>query len=122
MESQSVDLDSGLSGAALAFVTGTGGIAEIWAGFGGCFNELGWQALRQLPATERKRILDALFRADGLGLDEGRIPMGASDYASEWHSYTEKRDDFALDSFSIERDQAELLSYIQKALARRLNM
>ena len=48
--------------------------------------------------------------------------MGASDYASDWHSYTEKRDDFALDSFSIERDQAELLPYIQEALARRPDM
>lgn len=97
----------------------TGDVAETWEGFGGCFNELGWQALRQLPASERLKIMRALFGADGLQLDIGRIPMGASDYASEWHSYAEKRDDLALDSFSIERDQSELLPFIQEALALR---
>jgi glucosylceramidase len=93
--------------------------AETWQGFGACFNELGWQALRALPATERATILDALFGPDGLRLDLGRIPMGASDYASEWHSYCETRDDHALDTFSIARAQTELLPFIHEALARR---
>ena len=93
--------------------------SELWEGFGGCFNEIGWQALRQLPAPERARIIKSIFSKDGLQLDFGRIPMGASDYASEWHSYTEKRDDFTLDSFSIQRDQSELLPFIHEALAER---
>jgi glucosylceramidase len=96
--------------------------AETWEGFGGCFNELGWQTLRAASPATRTGVLNALFGADGLNLDLGRIPMGASDYASEWHSYTEKRDDFALDSFSIARDQTELLPYIKEAVTRRPDM
>jgi glucosylceramidase len=103
-------------------LTSAGSPAETWEGFGGCFNEIGWQAIRQLTANRRRAILDALFGPKGLNLDSGRIPMGASDYASEWHSYTEKRDDLALDSFSIERDQTELLPFIHEALARRKDL
>ena len=103
-------------------LTAAGGPAEAWEGFGGCFNELGWQALRQLPVKKRRAIMEALFGLDGLQLDLGRIPMGASDYASEWHSYAEKRDDFALDGFSIERDQSELLPFIREALTVRSDL
>lgn len=105
-----------------ATLNAAGAPAEIWEGFGGCFNEIGWQAIRRLPATKRRAVLDALFGKNGLRLDTGRIPMGASDYASEWHSYTEKRDDFALDGFSIARDQTELLPFIQEALSRRKDL
>ncbi len=93
--------------------------AEAWTGFGGCFNELGWRALRGLSAADRAVIFDALFGRDGLGLEIGRLPMGASDYAAEWHSYCETPGDHALDSFSIKRDQAELLPFVHEALARR---
>ena len=113
------DVPTPATSAADAYVEASGVPAETWAGFGACFNELGWQALRGLPAPARGEVLDALFGPDGLRLDLGRIPMGASDYAAEWHSYTERRDDFALDGFSIARDQAELLPYIHEALARR---
>ncbi len=102
-----------------ALVEAAGEAAEVWAGFGGCFNELGWQALRELAPRERGAVLDALFGAEGLRLDLGRIPMGASDYASEWHSYADRPGDFALEHFSIERDRTELLPYIQEALSRR---
>lgn len=105
-----------------ATLSTTGRLAETWEGFGGCFNELGWQALRTLPAAERLKIMRALFSAEGLQLDLGRIPMGASDYASEWHSYAETRDDFALEAFSIARDQAELLPFIHEALALRCDL
>jgi glucosylceramidase len=100
-------------------ITAAGGPAETWDGFGGCFNEIGWQSLRRLPGKERAKIMEALFGESGLKLDSGRIPMGASDYASEWHSYTERRDDFALDGFSIKRDQTELLPFIHEAQALR---
>ena len=105
-----------------ATLTAAGSPAETWDGFGGCFNEIGWQNIRRLTKANRKAVLDALFGENGLRLDSGRIPMGASDYASEWHSYAEKRDDLALDSFSIERDQTELLPFIQEALSLRKDM
>lgn len=90
-----------------------------WEGFGGCFNELGWEAIQGLSAEERGRLFDGLFGADGLSLDIGRLPMGASDYAAGWHSYDETEGDFALKDFSIARDRERLFPYVKEALARR---
>jgi glucosylceramidase len=89
------------------------------AGFGGCFNELGWQALLALPEAERGRVLDLLFQPGcALGSRVCRLPMGASDYALAWHSYDEVDGDFELRHFSIERDRTHLLPYVREALAR----
>jgi len=88
----------------------------VWEGFGGCFNELGWQALRELDAEDRDQIIESLFGQDGLNFDIARLPIGASDYAAAWHSYDEVPGDFALEHFSIERDQQMLIPYIREAL------
>jgi glucosylceramidase len=89
------------------------------AGFGACFNELGWQALRALPEAGRRELLDLLFTPGaGLGLRLGRLPMGASDYALEWHSYDEVDGDYALAHFSLARDRERLFPYVREALAR----
>ena len=95
---------------------------RAWEGFGGCFNELGWDALRALPDADRREILDGLFGLDGLHLDIARLPMGASDYASSWHSYDETEGDLALKDFSIARDRERLFPYVQEAIKRRANL
>ena len=89
------------------------------AGFGGCFNELGWQALLALPEAERGQVLDLLFQP-GCALSSRvcRLPMGASDYALAWHSYDEVDGDYELRHFSIARDRTHLLPYVREALAR----
>ena len=71
-------------------------------GFGGCFNEKGWEVLKLLPDKEREEVLGALFDpAQGCGLSLGRIPMGANDYSLQY--------------FSIARDQEFLIPYIHHA-------
>jgi glucosylceramidase len=88
-------------------------------GFGGCFNELGWVALEALPPDTRGEVLDLLFSPGaGLHLEYGRLPMGASDYALEWHSYDETDGDLELKHFSLARDRAKLFPYVHEALAR----
>lgn len=106
-----------VSGSVNLYSPGTHG--GDWEGFGGCFNELGWEAIQSLNAEDRGRLFDGLFGADGLSLDIGRLPMGASDYASGWHSYDETDGDFALEDFSIARDLERLFPYVMEALARR---
>jgi len=92
--------------------------ADVWEGFGGCFNELGWIALSRLSAAARRKVLASFFcPGDGLGLTIGRIPIGASDYAAEWYSCNEEEGDLAMRRFSIARDQKHLLPYIQEALS-----
>jgi glucosylceramidase len=87
-------------------------------GFGGCFNELGWKALQALSPDDRDHVLDLLFGPQGLHFEVGRLPMGASDYALEWHSYDETDGDLALDHFTIDRDKTHLIPYVKAALAR----
>lgn len=92
---------------------------QVWEGFGGCFNELGWLALQSLRGLDRNRILDALFDPeDGCRFNLARLPIGASDYAAEWYSLNEVEGDLAMKHFSIARDRGCLIPYIRSALRR----
>jgi glucosylceramidase len=87
--------------------------------FGGAFNEMGWDALSVLSATDRDAVLHALFAADGLRFDYCRVPVGASDYAMDRYTLNENAGDYAMTRFSIERDKQRLIPYIKAALAVR---
>lgn len=87
-------------------------------GFGGCFNEMGWEVLHTLPESEREKVYASLFSMDeGCRFTLYRLPIGANDYAIDWYSHNETPLDFSMDHFSIERDQQRLIPYIKKALA-----
>ena len=48
---------------------------QTWEGWGGCFNELGIDALALLPAADRAGIMHGLFHPQGeLRLNIGRVP------------------------------------------------
>ncbi len=90
---------------------------QKWRGFGGTFNEAGWDALNVLSESEKNRALRLLFDVnDGIGFTWGRIPVGASDYALERYSLNETPDDFEMKNFTIERDEKYLIPYIKAAL------
>ncbi len=44
-------------------------------GFGGTFNELGWDALQCLDAEERGKVMEALFAKEGINFAYGRTPI-----------------------------------------------
>lgn len=92
---------------------------RIIEGFGGCFNELGYHAIQQLPEQEQQTVYEALFSPDGdCRFSICRLPIGASDYALEWYSHNETDDDIDMAHFSIERDRKYLIPYIKEALRR----
>jgi glucosylceramidase len=94
----------------------TGERDQTWEGAGGCFNELGWLALSELPAPRRDQILRALFHPeDGCHFNLCRVPVGASDYAASWYSLNQTAGDLAMEQFSIERDRACLIPYVRAA-------
>lgn len=85
-------------------------------GWGGCFNELGWDALNVLSVERRDSVLRQFFGAsEGLKYNYCRMPIGASDYARNWYSLNETPGDFAMQHFSLKRDEAALLPYILAA-------
>jgi glucosylceramidase len=89
---------------------------QQWDGFGGTFNEMGWDAL-SVVSSEIPNAIKLLFDAnDGANFVIGRIPIGASDYAMSWYTLDDTADDFSMASFSIARDQEKLIPYIKEVL------
>ncbi|MEG1564227.1 MAG: glycoside hydrolase family 30 beta sandwich domain-containing protein [Bacteroides sp.] len=84
-------------------------------GFGGCFNELGWEALKLIPDAEREEIFNKMFSPAEANFSYNRFPIGASDYAAGFYSLNETDGDFNMTNFSIARDKNCLIPYIQKA-------
>jgi glucosylceramidase len=95
-----------------------GSTFQQWLGFGGTFNEAGWDALAVLDAATRDQAIRLLFSdSEGAGFDWGRIPIGASDYALSRYTLAETPNDLTMESFSIERDRQMLIPYIKAAQA-----
>jgi glucosylceramidase len=93
-------------------------VEQVITGFGGCFNELGWEALQSLPAQERASILSALFdTVSGCRFTLCRMPIGANDYSVDWYSYDETPGDYGMKNFSVSRDEKRLIPYINMARA-----
>jgi glucosylceramidase len=88
-------------------------------GFGGCFNELGWVALGKASPLDRQKVLSALFGDDGCAFTLARIPIGASDFATNAYSLDDTPGDLELKKFSIDRDQKLLIPFIKAAMAVR---
>jgi glucosylceramidase len=95
----------------------TGGQYQLIEGFGGCFNELGFEALNLLTEEDRAQVLYSLFHPEGdHKFSICRLPIGASDYALEWYSLNDVDGDYTMEHFSIERDRKYLIPYIKEAL------
>ncbi|MBN2196023.1 MAG: glucosylceramidase [Polyangiaceae bacterium] len=91
---------------------------QTWIGFGGTFNERGWQAMQGLSAADRQLAIRLLFsKTEGAGFALGRIPMGASDYAVEHYCYADTANDYTMSNFTIAQDRQMLIPYIKAALA-----
>ena len=89
---------------------------QVIDGFGGAFNELGWEALDMVSESKREEILTALFDGkQGADFNMGRISIGANDYAVDWYSHNETKNDFNMEQFSIDRDKKRLIPYIKAA-------
>ena len=85
-------------------------------GFGGCFNELGWEELDNLSVDKREMILRDLFDQEaGCKFTICRMPIGANDYAVDWYSHNECIGDLEMKHFSIDRDKQRLVPYIKAA-------
>ena len=90
---------------------------QTWDGFGGAFNEMGWDDIQQLGAADQTRAIKLLFDAtDGARFVFGRIPIGASDYALTRYTLNESANDYAMANFSIAHDRTSLIPFVKAAL------
>jgi glucosylceramidase len=92
-------------------------VRQTIEGFGGAFNEKGWQALSVLDEGQRRDVMRRLFDpAEGLGFSVCRVPIGSSDYALDRYTLNETAGDFEMKHFSIDRDRRHLIPYIKEAM------
>lgn len=97
-------------------LTLTGERRQTVLGFGGCFNELGWEALNLAKKEQRDEFIKELFTEDECNFNYGRIPIGANDFSLEWYSCDEVEGDYELKHFNIERDKEYTIPYVKEAM------
>jgi glucosylceramidase len=99
-----------------AIVIHTDSTKQIIDGFGGCFNELGWDALQSITEKNKQIVAKNLFDiTDGCRFNIYRMPIGANDYAVNWYSHDETAGDYEMKNFSLDRDKQRLIPYIKLA-------
>ncbi len=85
-------------------------------GFGGAFTEAAATVWQGLPAAARERLVRDYFDpVHGHGYTLGRVHMNSCDFSLGHYAHAEQPDDFALESFSIERDRQALLPFMRAA-------
>ncbi|HEX2730346.1 MAG TPA: glycoside hydrolase family 30 beta sandwich domain-containing protein [Polyangiaceae bacterium] len=106
-----------MAGAAADVTVDPNTMYQTWLGFGGSFNEAGWDVLQLASEEDRALAVHLLFDpAQGAAFAWGRVPIGASDYAIERYTLDDVADDTMMESFSIDHDRALLIPYIKAAL------
>ncbi len=80
-------------------------------------NEAGWDALGALSAADRAAALELLFRPADLHLSMGQIPIGSGESARGRYFPSEVDGDYEMEHFTIERDEVNLIPYVEAARA-----
>lgn len=93
----------------------TSEVRQTILGFGGCFNELGWDALSRTDKETREAFVEELFGAEGCGFNLGRVPIGANDFSLSWYSCDETDGDYELQDFCIDRDLEYTIPFVKEA-------
>jgi glucosylceramidase len=85
-------------------------------GFGGAFTEAAATVWQGLPEPAREQLLRDYFDpVHGHGYTLGRVHINSCDFALGHYAHADRPGDFALESFSIERDRCALLPFIRAA-------
>ncbi len=88
------------------------------AGMGGCFNEIGGEALASLSRKAQREVIDALFGEDKSAFEFCRASIGASDFGRDAYSFSEVDGDYTMEHFSMKREKQYMLPYIQMAIKK----
>jgi len=107
-----------VTGGTATLTVNDGTTYQTFDGFGGAFNEKGWNYLQMLSPADRATAMNLLFDwTNGAHFVFGRIPIGANDYAMSRYTEDDTANDYGMTSFSISRDQQYVIPYVQAALA-----
>jgi glucosylceramidase len=86
-------------------------------GFGGAFTEAAATAWQSLALAAQEQFLrDSFDPVHGHGYTLGRVHINSCDFSLGHYAHVEQPGDFAIKSFSIDRDRQALLPFIRAAL------
>jgi glucosylceramidase len=91
--------------------------AQTMLGFGAAFTDAACFTLSRLSDNDRANLLATMFGQDQHALSVGRIPIGASDYATAAYSYDDGAADPELKRFSVDHDRDYILPTLRAALS-----
>ncbi len=86
-------------------------------GFGGAFTESSAYLLNRLSKENQSKIIEAYFSEAGANYSLTRTHINSCDFSLGQYSYAPVPDDKALEHFSVEEDQEDLIPMIKKAKA-----
>lgn len=89
---------------------------ENFGGFGVALTGSSCYELSIMPEDLRKSFLDDIYGKNGLGLSVGRISIGSCDYSTNVYSYCDKKDDIALESFSLGQDMDFIVPMVKEVM------
>ena len=89
---------------------------ENFSGFGVAITGSSCYELSTMSEEARNEFLSDIYGTDGINLSVGRLSIGSSDYSADVYSYCDKKDDIALESFSVERDREYIIPMIKEVL------
>jgi glucosylceramidase len=85
-------------------------------GFGGSFTESSAHVLSLLSAEKRQAVIDAYFSSSGSAYSLTRTHINSCDFSLDHYAYVE-REDFELETFTVEHDMKVLIPLIKDAMA-----
>jgi glucosylceramidase len=88
---------------------------QEWEGMGGAFTEASAHVFASLNKEGQQDFLESYFGQDGLRYQFGRIPIHSCDFSLSNYTYIQEGDQ-ALETFSVERDEKEVLPLLHKAM------
>ncbi len=90
---------------------------QTMLGVGAAFSEIGTLAFATLPPAQQTELIENLFDPHkGAGFGMCRLPVGANDFANGPYSYDDTPDDYAMEHFTLERDEKSIIPVVQAAL------
>lgn len=87
-------------------------------GFGGAFTDAGAHVFGQLESKLQEEVIESFWGQTGQRYNLGRLTIGSTDFATGVYNYNENPGNLNQSEFSIEHDQAQLIPYIKRALAK----
>lgn len=96
----------------------TSDLLQTIIGFGGALTESSASVFEKLTPVAQEDFMDAYFGDEGQRYTLARTHIGSCDFALEYYSYHDMKDDFSMSTFNMSHDFERLIPFIRRAKAK----